>query len=26
MDPIIVRRGDPELRIVGKVSAVLRKM
>jgi len=26
MEPIIVRRGDPELRIVGKVSAVLRKM
>jgi repressor LexA len=26
MAPIIVRRGDPELRIVGKVSAVLRKM
>ena len=26
MEPIIVRRGDPEVRIVGKVSAVLRKM
>ena len=26
MDPIIIRRGDPEIRIVGKVSAVLRKM
>jgi repressor LexA len=26
MEPIIVRRGDPEFRIVGKVSAVLRKM
>lgn len=26
MEPIIVRRGDSEVRIVGKVSAVLRKM
>jgi repressor LexA len=26
MQPIIIRRGDPEVRIVGKVSAVLRKM
>ncbi len=26
MEPIIIRRGDPEVRIVGKVSAVLRKM
>lgn len=26
MDPIIVRHGDAEVRIVGKVSAVLRKM
>lgn len=26
MEPIIVRHGDPEVRIVGKVSAVLRKM
>jgi len=26
MEPIIVRRGDPDVRIVGKVSAVLRKM
>lgn len=26
MQPIIVRRGDPDMRIVGKVSAVLRKM
>lgn len=26
MQPIIVRRGDPDCRIVGKVSAVLRKM
>jgi repressor LexA len=26
MDPIIVRRGDADVRIVGKVSAVLRKM
>ena len=26
MDPIIIRRGDPDIRIVGKVSAVLRKM
>jgi len=26
MEPIIIRRGDPEIRIVGKVSAVLRKM
>jgi repressor LexA len=26
MEPIIVRRGDPDIRIVGKVSAVLRKM
>ena len=26
MEPIIIRRGDSEVRIVGKVSAVLRKM
>ena len=26
MQPIMVRRGDPDFRIVGKVSAVLRKM
>ncbi|MDE3075951.1 MAG: transcriptional repressor LexA [Chloroflexota bacterium] len=26
MEPIIVRQGDPELRIIGKVDAVLRKM
>jgi repressor LexA len=26
MEPIIVRRGDTDIRIVGKVSAVLRKM
>ncbi len=26
MEPIIVRRGDPDFRLVGKVSAVLRKM
>jgi len=26
MQPIIVRHGDPDIRIVGKVAAVLRKM
>lgn len=26
MQPIVVRRGDPDFRIVGKVSAVLRRM